>query len=293
MSGSVGLGMKHTRTRLVLAAATAGLFTLAACGDPTIEPADSTTATTAAPDTTAPGSTSVSTPSDLAAALDGRAFLSQSTTGITLAPGATLRIEFADGMVGVSGGCNGQSGEPVFDGDRMTVPSMMSTMMACEQSLMDQDAAIAAFLAAGVTVALDGDELTLTADDGATIELLDREVADPDRPIEGTSWVVNGVIADDTVSSGWGEAEATITIVDGQAQVFAGCNRGSATAEVGDGTITFGPLALTKMMCDEDAMRLEAAVVAVLQGEVTADIEASSMTLMNGTDGLMLVADES
>jgi heat shock protein HslJ len=52
------------------------------------------------------------------------------------------------------------------------------------------------------------------------------------------------------------------------------------------GTIAFGPLALTKMMCDDDAMRLEQEVSRVLTGTATYSIEAGSLTLMNGTDGL-------
>jgi heat shock protein HslJ len=295
--------MNPTPSHILLAIATAGLFTLAACGDPSTEPADSVPTTAAGSPSTDPGSTQVTTPStDLAALLDGRAFLSQSATGITLAPGAVLRLEFLDGQVSFSGGCNGHSGPATFDGDQLTVGPMMSTMMACDQPLMDQDSAVAAMLNAGVTVQLDGDNLALTGADGARIELLDRVVADPDRPLEGTTWVVNGVISDEAVSSGWGEAEATITIVDGQAQVNAGCNRGMATVTISEGTIsegtisegtiTFGPLALTKMACEDEAMQLENAVTTVLQGDVTFDIEAANLTLMNGTNGLMLTADE-
>jgi heat shock protein HslJ len=286
--------MKPNTSHVLLAIATAGLFILAACGDPTTEPADSVATTAAGTPGTDQGSTPMPTPdTDLATLLTGRAFLSQSATGITLAPDATLRIEFNDGQVSFSGGCNGHSGQATFAGDQLTVGPMMSTMMACDQPLMDQDTAVAAFLNAGVTVLLDGANLALTGADGARIELLDREVADPDRPIEGTIWVVTGVISDEAISSGWGEAVASITIVDGQAQVAAGCNRGMASASIGEGTITFGPLALTKMMCDDEAMRLETAVTTVLQGEVTFDIEADSLTLMNGTNGLMLTADES
>ena len=274
----------------LLAVATAGMFTLASCGDPSVEPATSPTD---------PGSTTIDTnpsttpaPSgDLAALLAGKAYLSQSTTGITLAPGAVLRISFEDGRISVSGGCNGMGGDVTFDGDTMTVGPMISTMMACEQPLMDQDSAVQAFLTAGTTVSVDGDTLTLTGTfDGAdaSITLLDREVADPDRPLADTAWTVTGVISSDTISSGWGSAVATLTIVENQAQVNTGCNRGMATVTVDEaaGTIAFGPLALTKMMCDDDAMRLEQEVSRVLTGTATYSIEAGSLTLMNGTDGL-------
>jgi heat shock protein HslJ len=274
----------------LLAVATAGMFTLASCGDPSVEPATSPTD---------PGSTTIdTTPSttpepgdDLAALLAGKTYLSQSTTGITLADGAVLRISFDDGRISVSGGCNGMGGDVTFEGDAMTVGPMMSTQMACDQPLMDQDSAVQAFLTAGTTVSVDGDTLVLTGTltgSEATITLLDREVADPDRPLADTAWTVTGVISSDAISSGWGSAVATLTIVDGQAQVNTGCNTGFATVTVDEaaGTIAFGPLALTKMMCDDDAMRLEQEVSRVLTGTATYSIEAGSLTLMNGTDGL-------
>jgi heat shock protein HslJ len=272
----------------LLAVATAGMFTLASCGDPSVEPATSPTD----PGSTTIDTTPATTPEpgdDLAALLAGKTYLSQSTTSITLAPGAVLRISFDDGRISVSGGCNGMGGDVTFEGDAMTVGPMMSTQMACDQPLMDQDAAVAAFLATGPTATVDGDTLTLASGD-ATMTLLDREVADPDRPLADTAWTVTGVISSDAISSGWGSAVATLTIVDGQAQVNTGCNTGFATVTVDEaaGTITFGPLALTKMMCDDDAMRLEQEVSRVLTGTATYSIEAGSLTLMNGTDGLQL-----
>jgi heat shock protein HslJ len=184
-------------------------------------------------------------------------------------------------------------GDVTFAGAAMTVGPMISTMMACEQPLMDQDSAVQAFLTAGTTVSVDGDTLTLTGTfDGAdaSITLLDREVADPDRPLAGTAWTVTGVISSDAISSGWGSAVATLTIVDGTAQVNAGCNTGFATVTIDEaaGTISFGPLALTKKLCDDDAMRLEQSVATVLTGTATYSIEAGSLTLTNGTNGLQL-----
>jgi heat shock protein HslJ len=286
----------------LLAVATAGVFTLASCGDPTVEPATSPTDPGSTTIDTNPSTTPATTPDttpdttpatgdDLAALLAGKAYLSQSTTGITLAPDAVLRISFDDGRIGVSGGCNGMGGDVTFDGATMTVGPMMMTQMACDQPLMDQDSAVQAFLTAGTTVSVDGDTITITGTfDGAdaSITLLDREVADPDRPLADTAWTVTGVISSDAISAGWGSAVATLTIVDGQAQVNAGCNTGFATVTVDEaaGTITFGPLALTRKMCDEDAMRLEQEVSRVLTGTASYTIEAGSLTLMNGTDGL-------
>ena len=93
-------------------------------------------------------------------------------------------------------------------------------------------------------------------------------------------------------------AEASITITDGTAAVEAGCNTGSAPVEITDTTITFGPLALTRMACGPQT-ELETAVVAVLTGEVGYTIASDTLQLRTtatntagdtGEIGLNLVA---
>ena len=170
----------------------------------------------------------------------------------------------------------------------LEIGPMMSTEMACEEPLMSQDAWISAFLP-GATATLADDTLTL-AKDGVTLTLLDEEVANPDQPLEGTRWVVDGIISADAVSSVPVGATAALTFADGTVNVEAGCNTGSGSYTLGEGTIAFGPIATTKMACAEDAMALEAAVLQVLTGEATYTIDADTLTLQNGANGLMLKA---
>jgi heat shock protein HslJ len=225
--------------------------------------------------------------------LDGRTFLSTATTGIELVEGSVLRISFDDGSLSASGGCNNMFGGYTIVDGTLEVGAMGSTEMACEQPLMDQDTAVIAFLTSGPAVALSGDDLVLGDTSATSITLLDRVVADPDRPLEGTVWVVESIISNESVSSVPIGAEASITFTQGTAAVEAGCNTGSAPAEVADGVITFGPLALTKMMCPDDVMTLENAVVATLSGPVTFEIEADSLTLTASSgDGLGLRAEQ-
>ncbi len=124
--------------------------------------------------------------------------------------------------------------------------------------------------------------------------LLDTEVAEPDQPLEGTRWVVDGLLANQGVSTVPIGAEASITINDGTAAVEAGCNTGSAPVTITDTTITFGPLMLTRMACPQPQMDLEQAVVAVLSGEVSYTIDSSTLKLRTMTDageiGLNLTA---
>jgi heat shock protein HslJ len=183
-------------------------------------------------------------------------------------------------------------GYRVVDGT-LVVEQLATTEMGCPDELMDQDTWLADLLTAEPALAADGDQLTLTTA-STVLTLVDREVADPDRPLVGTSWRVDSLISDDAVSSVPAGAEASMTFgEDGTVQVSPGCNRGSGSYTQGEGTVTVGPLALTRMACQGPPDELERAVLEVLQaGELTVDITAASLTLTAGDKGLGLRADE-
>ena len=248
----------------------------------------------AASDTVAePVATEVSVPtSELD--LDGRTFVSTAVDGHELVAESEIRLSFQDGSVSINAGCNTLVGGYTVEGDTLQVPTLAMTQMACDPALMDQDAWLSETFSGSPTLAAAGDELTVTAADGSTITFLDVVVAEPAQPLEGTRWVVDGLLANQGISTVPIGAEASITINDGTAAVEAGCNTGSATVDITDTTITFGPLALTRMACGPEQTELENAVVAVLAGEVAYTIESDTLELRTTTDageiGLNLVA---
>ena len=103
-------------------------------------------------------------------------------------------------------------------------------------------------------------------------------------------WVVDGLVSADAVSSVPMGVTAALTFAPGRVDVEAGCNQGGGAVTVTATTLTFGPLALTKMACEGGAMEVERAVMAALSGEVRYVIEADKLTLSGGTAGLMLRA---
>lgn len=211
-----------------------------------------------------------------AADLDGREFLSTEVEGHQLVDGSEVRLAFDDVTVSANAGCNTMNGGYTIDGDTLEVEAMAMTQMACDEALMDQDAFVSGFLTSGPTIVLDGDELVLTSGE-ETITFLDREVADPDRPLEGTTWVVESVVSDQAVSSVPGGIEATLLIEGEQASVDTGCNSGTTTVEVTDTTITFGPMATTLALCE--FQDFEDAVMSTMTGEVEYEIEADLLSL--------------
>ena len=216
--------------------------------------------------------------------VEGRTFLSMEVEGRDLVAGSTVRLVFDGGTIRINAGCNTMGGRYAIDGDIVRTDQMGGTEMACDPALMAQDAWIAELLN-GATIRLGGDTLTLTRGD-TTVTLTDREVADPDRPILGTRWVLDGIIAADAVSSVPAGVTAALTFSEGRVDVEAGCNSGGGGVEVTDTTLAFSAIALTRMACEPDAMAVESAMSAVLDGTVGYEIEADVLTLRSANAGL-------
>ncbi len=225
------------------------------------------------------GSGSGSTPT--ADDLDGQAFTSTEVTGYELVADSEIELVFTADSIGARGGCNSMTGGYSIDDGALTVGTMASTMMACDQALMDQDAWLSEFLTSGPEITLDGTTLTLSGSD-STITLATVEPT----PLEGTTWVVSGTVANEAITSSAVDSEASLTITDGQAQIQTGCNTGNASVEISDTTMTFGPMALTRKACDPDRTALEASVVVALDGEVTYEISGDTLSVRkDGVDG--------
>lgn len=222
-------------------------------------------------------------------ALSGRAFVAIGAEGFELPEGSDLQLAFDGLSVRMSGGCNSGSADYDVQDGVLIVKAMAATEMACEQPLMDLDASVAALLAATPTIRLVGDDLTITS--AATVlRMKDVRVGTPDRPIEGTLWIVTTVLQGDQATGGFDGANATVQFVDGTARVFGGCNRGAGPATIGATAIDFGSIGLTKMACPFAQLELELSVMIVLQGSVTYRIDGDQLTLLNGDAGLVLEA---
>lgn len=236
-------------------------------------------------------------PGPVGEGLEGRTFLSAGIEGHVLVPGSTVRLSFQGGRLSASAGCNSMSGTYRIDGGRLILEELATTEMGCEARLMDQDRWLAEFLD-GASIALDADGLALTnsafrlalTNGAVRLTLLDREISDPDRPLLGTRWVVDGLIGGDAVSSIPVGVVAALSFTEGRVDVEAGCNQGGGTVRITDTTIDFGPIGLTKRGCSPEIMAVEQAVGAVLSGTTRYRIEAGNLTIDAGGAGLMLRA---
>ncbi|HVL53689.1 MAG TPA: META domain-containing protein [Vitreimonas sp.] len=231
-----------------------------------------------------------------AQSLAGRTFLSASVTEggaeRPLAPGTQIRLNFGDdGNLGVNAGCNHIGATWRIAGGVLQVEGGQMTEMGCDPARHAQDDWVIAFLTANPGAMLDGSDLLLTVGD-TVMRLTDREVADPDRPLVGPLWTVDTLIDGDTAASIAGDVEATLQFAaDGNVLVSTGCNSGTTTVTEANGTLRFGPIALTKRACDGPAGDMERAVLAVLQADTIAwTVDANALSLQAAGRGLVLRA---
>ncbi|MDQ2965091.1 MAG: META domain-containing protein [Chloroflexota bacterium] len=229
-----------------------------------------------------------------AAPLEGRTFLSTKVTDKgadrPLVPGTTIRLTFnKDGQLGVNAGCNHMGGTYRMDGGTLRFEGGAMTEMGCDEPRHKQDDWLFGLLGSKPTVALAGNDLTITAGD-FVIRLLDREIADPDLPLVGPTWTVNSIITGDAVSSIPDGVLATLKFgADGRVEIQTGCNQGGGSYAVDGARIQFRDIVTTKRACDGVAGQMETAVLGVLRTEgLNYLIDAGSLTIQTTGQGLTL-----
>lgn len=225
-------------------------------------------------------------------ALDGREFLLESADGFTPAPDTTVRIHFDEDegqpSFGFYAGCNHHSGPYEVQDGRLVLLGFGSTEIGCGEPLSMQDRILSDFFRAGPELELEGDRLTFVGE-SATLAFIDREVADPDRPLTGRLWTVDTFITGDAATNLPLDEPPTVRFEqEGSVEVFSGCNTGAGSFTQTEGELTLSGIAYTEAGCtDPRSMQVEANVQAVLSdGTVSFEIEAARLTLMRGDRGL-------
>lgn len=229
------------------------------------------------------------------ASLAGRTFVSESVTEDgqprPLAEGTQLVLTFGrDGRIAADAGCNGMSGSLDIEPDRLVVGELAMTRMSCGPELDGQDRWLATRLEADPAYALRGSRLRLEAA-GTVIELVERG-GHAGRPLEGPEWQLESIVDGDTVSSPPEGTGASLVFGGGRVAVaIVDCNRGNGDVEIGRSEIEVGALSMTEMACQPAPSAVEAAVVAVLDGRISYEIDGDTLTLSHPDGrGLMLRA---
>lgn len=209
--------------------------------------------------------------------------------------GTTITASFdAEGAVSGSGGCNRYRTGFTVTGDTIKVDeAIASTMMACDEAIMAQEAAYFTALSAAHSFAIAGDQLTLSDAQGVVLVTFVAQSQD----LAGTSWAIvaynNGQQA--VVSVIEGTTPTLEFAADGTISGSGGCNRITGSFAASDGKIGIGELARTLMECSEPAgaMDQENALVAALESAATYTIEGDRLEMRTAEDAIAIQATRS
>lgn len=252
----------------------------AACGD------DGDEVSTDPPGATEPGEPGVDTePAPVEDPLAGRRFVAAEVEGHEIVPGTEISVAFSEGQVEVETGCNHISGTYAYDDGRVVVSDVSGTEMGCGADLAAQEAWLYDLLGQRLAVEAAPDGAVVLAAGADALTLVEEPEAPP-APLVGTTWTLEAILEGETASSVPAGVTATLTLADdGTYEVAAGCNTGSGTwAEGRSGLYDVEAPTLTRRRCDPAAMGVEARVVALLDGEVSADVEGDRLTLVDMED---------
>ncbi|MGW0251510.1 META domain-containing protein [Nocardia goodfellowii] len=227
----------------------------------------------------------------------GHTYISKEVKGPQIPGGGPLSLTFTDDRVSATAGCNTGSAPVTLDNHILAVGQLATTLIGCEGDRGRADEWMTALLSSGPTWELKDNTLTLKNQE-QTVTLLDKKIADPDRPLEGTVWRVTELLTPDARISSVAitESKPTLTFRDSGVSGSTGCNKLAAKAPITkigtETTITIDDLGTTKMVCQPDVMEVETGVLKVVTGTMTATIDAGTLTLKNPNGhGLTLRAE--
>lgn len=204
-------------------------------------------------------------------------------------PTTTVTAEFGgDGRVSGSSGCNNYTTTYEVEEDNVTISTSpaATTLMACPEPIMDQEAAYLEALGAAETFEASEEELALFDANGNPVAVFSAVSQD----LAGSSWEVisynNGreavvsVILDTEITATFGE--------DGQLTGNAGCNNYFGAYETDGENISMGPFGTTRMACQEPEgiMEQESEYLAALETAATYKIEGVTMNMRTADDAL-------
>jgi len=210
------------------------------------------------------------------------------SVAVPAAVGATAT--FAGGQVSGSNGCNNYSGAYAASGSRLTIGPLASTLMACGPAQSTVESAFMSALQAAGSYTASDTRLTIYDASGALTLVFEPQAA---LSLVGTPWnVVNVNNGNQGVVSLVGGSTISLQFgAEGTVSGNATCNTYNGSFTSGEGTLTVGPLATTRMACQSDELNAqEAQYLAALQNSATYDISNGSLTIRDGGGATQVIA---
>lgn len=216
--------------------------------------------------------------------LEGSSWILTELNGQPVLADPLVTLSFANGQLGGSDGCNHYGGSFTVEGRQITIgKDIFSTLMACEESIMQQATAYISALTSAVQYEISGEALKLVDGNGAVLAVFTAQSQD----LAGTSWIVTGFNnGKQAVVSPLLDTEITLSFdADGKLSGKA-CNSFFGSYETASGTLKISEMGRTEMYCvePEGIMEQEDQFLAALASAATYRVDGNSLELRTAGD---------
>ena len=211
---------------------------------------------------------------------------------VELVPDTEITLEFVEGQIAGSAGCNSYFASYDAEAVGLEDSSMGSTMKLClggggEFEVMEQETLYLAALSTVTYFTRDGDTLTATYGENSQlvfVSVQQTRLAD----LDSTSWLLQEIILDGEQVPLVEDTEITLDFVEGAVSGSAGCNSYFADYEGSAINLTNAPIGSTMIACREDITQQEIAYLGAL-GTATEFTRDDNMLIASYGDGNQLV----
>jgi heat shock protein HslJ len=244
--------------------------------------------------------------------LEGKEFILQESEGFDKIEGTEISLDFENKVFTFQAGCNTHSGEYTLEEQTFLSQDIGSTLMGCEEALMNQDSWLVSFFTSLPTIDYSESTLILENEDAILIFAIvdsesseeindnedtvsiDVEMEDEDSDevsgnnIIGKNWIVHGYFNNGEEQTFNEEIEVTFLFGEnGMLNFFTGCNSaGSSFTIDSENEITIQDGTMSQMACDGDAGAIESHMLGTFLGQVTYSIEDDQLFIENQNLGI-------
>jgi heat shock protein HslJ len=207
-------------------------------------------------------------------------------------PGAQVTLTFEDGQAHGSAACNSYGGAyRAGDDGSLSFDAFAVTQMACDPPLMTLETAYLEVLG-GVSAFEVGSSGDLSLSNGDATLTFARQVTPEPLPLVGTMWTLSSISSGDVVTSVISGTEITAGLsTDNTVIGSAGCNGFSGRYSVAGDSLSFSPLATTRMACKKYVMAQEQVFLDAMSRVRSYAIDGAQLTVSDASGASLLGFD--
>lgn len=222
--------------------------------------------------------------------LDGSSWTLVELNGQSVLADVSVTLNFDGESITGNDGCNHFGGSFTTEGNSFSIgEDLMSTLMACEEPIMQQAGEVTLALRDAQSFQLENERLVLLDKDGnrlAIFEAVSQELA-------GSSWLATfvntdmneGVVSSSSIQA----AQQTLTFeADGKLSGNAGCNNYFGNYEVDGNKLTISQIGSTKMFCGDGLMESETSFLVALEQSASYKINGNALQINNSEGNLLM-----